>query len=107
MKEINRNELIISMGSTKDLILIETLPKNYYDDGHIPGAINIDVREVEELYKKLGLQENQTIITYCAGRTCKNSHTVADMLTQKGFKNVYCYIGGKQDWAEANLPLIK
>lgn len=107
MKEINRNELITSMGSNKDLILIEALPKNYYEAGHIPGAININVQELEDLYKKLGLHENQTIITYCASRTCKNSHTVADILGQKGFKNVYCYVGGKQDWVEASLPLIK
>lgn len=107
MIEINRNELITSMGCNKDLVLIETLPKNYYEDGHIPGAINIDVSELEEIYKKLGLKKDQTIITYCASNTCKNSHTAADILSQKGFKNVYCYAGGKQDWIEANLPLIK
>ena len=107
MKEISRNELITWLGLKKDLIILETLPKNYYEDGHIPGAINIDMPELEELYKKLGIQENQTIVTYCTGKTCKNSHTVADRLTQKGFINVYCYVGGKQDWIEANLPLTK
>lgn len=107
MNKISVNELVNLMGERKDLILIESLPTNYFLSGHLPGAINIDVSDAEQLLPKLSINKDQPIVTYCASRTCKNSHTVYEILVQKGFKNVACYEGGKEDWLANSLTLVK
>lgn len=90
-----------------DTVLFEVLPLSYYEDGHIPGAIQIDLEEIPKMSRKLGLKQSTKIITYCSGETCKNSHQAAGLLQELGFKNVLVYSGGKKDWLARGNQLTK
>lgn len=88
-----------------DVTVVETLGPQYYEDGHLPGAINIPHTEVAELAGDLLPDKDATIVTYCSNVDCQNSQVAAAQLQAMGYTNVRKYAEGKQDWREAGLPL--
>jgi rhodanese-related sulfurtransferase len=101
---ITRNELHDAI-EAGDVTVVEALPASYYEDAHLPGAINIPHTEVRELAPTLLPDKDAAIVTYCASTTCPNSEIAAKVLTKLGYTNVREYVEGKQDWREAGLPL--
>ena len=101
---ITRDELrdAIEAGS---VTVVETLGAPYYEDAHLPGAINIPHTEVTELAGSLLPDKDAAIVTYCSNTACRNSEVAALQLGKLGYTNVRKYAEGKQDWREAGLPL--
>jgi len=104
VKEIAREELKAKLDRGEGVILVETLGPGYYEDAHLPGAINIPHTEVDELAPKLLPDRSAQIVVYCSNRPCQNSPQAARRLEALGYENVYDYEEGKQDWIEAGLP---
>lgn len=42
---------------------------------------------------------------YCWNTACTGSAYAAEQLETLGYRNVRRYIGGKQDWTDAGLPV--
>ena len=84
---------------------VETLGPAYYEDAHLPGAINIPHTDVAELAPRLLPDRAAAIVTYCSNTACRNSEVAAAQLRALGYTNVRKYAEGKQDWEEAGLPL--
>ncbi|WP_109505429.1 rhodanese-like domain-containing protein [Nocardioides speluncae] len=87
-----------------EAIVIEALPASYYEDAHLPGAINIPHDEVEELAPQLLTDKQATLIVYCADLACPNSTLAARRLARLGYGRVFDYAEGKADWIGAGLP---
>jgi len=104
VKEISREELRAKLDWGEGVILVEALGPRYYEDVHLPGAINIPHTEVGELAPVLLPDRSAEIVVYCSNRTCQNSPQAARKLDALGYENVYDYEEGKQDWIEAGLP---
>lgn len=102
--KISRDELKAKLDNGEKVILIEALPKKYYRDAHLPGALNIPHDQVGELAPKLLPNKSAEIIVYCANGPCENSGVAAERLAAIGYTNVRDYHEGKQDWIEAGLP---
>ncbi len=102
--EITREELKGKMDQGENLILVETLGSRYYEDAHLPGAINIPHTEVEDLAPAMLPDKSAEIVVYCSNKACQNSPQAARRLMALGYENVYDYEEGKQDWIEAGLP---
>jgi rhodanese-related sulfurtransferase len=101
---ITREELRIEM-VRGDVTVVETLGPLYYDDAHIPGAINVPHTEVRRLAPSLLPDKDAAIVTYCSNTDCRNSQIALDQLRAMGYTNVRKYFEGKQDWIEAGLPV--
>jgi len=86
-------------------ILVEALGSTYFEDAHLPGAINIPHEQVDELAPELLPDRSAEIVVYCASTTCRNSEIAARRLEQLGYTNVAEYVDGKADWIEASLPV--
>ena len=86
-------------------IVVETLPASYFEDAHIPGAINIPHTEVRALAPGMLPDKDALIVTYCANLPCPNSRVAAQVLAKLGYTNVREYAEGKDDWRAAGLPL--
>ena len=101
---ITRDELraLIDAG---DVTVVDTLGPQHYDDAHLPGAINIPHTEVARLAPELLPDKDAAIVTYCSNTACRNSDVALAQLRSMGYTNVRRYVDGKQDWAEAGLPL--
>jgi rhodanese-related sulfurtransferase len=101
---ITRAELreLIEAGA---VTVVEALPPAYYEDGHLPGAINIPHTEVRALAPSLLPDKDAAIVVYCANLPCPNSGVAARVLTKLGYTDVREYAEGKDDWREAGLAL--
>ena len=104
MREISRSALAEAILSANPPILVEALPRRYYDSGHIPTAKPLPLDEFERA-AEIVPDKSRAIVVYCTGVTCPNSHQASAFLATRGYANVAVYAGGKQDWTEAGLRL--
>jgi len=105
VKTISRQQLKEHIENGKDLILVEALPEKYFNEAHIPGAIQMDYTEVKDKAHVLLKNKDDMLVVYCASTECQNSTKGAKQLDSIGYTNVYEYVEGKQDWIEAGLPV--
>jgi len=101
---ISRDELqaAISAGSVS---VVDALPASYYDQQHLPGAVNLVADDVAARAPEVLPDKDAAIVTYCSNAACPNSQQVATALEQLGYTDVRKYREGIQDWAEAGLPV--
>lgn len=70
--------------------------------GHLPGAINIPLRELEQ--RLGGLSRRREIVAYCRGPYCVLSFDAVAALRGRGFK-VRRLVDGYPEWIAAGLPV--
>jgi rhodanese-related sulfurtransferase len=87
-----------------DVVVVDSLPASYYDQIHLPGALNLVESDVDELASALLPDKNATIVTYCTNEACGNSQAVANRLERLGYTSVRKYREGIQDWVSAGNP---
>ena len=76
-----------------------------FADGHIPGAININVQSDDFCELAVNeLSKDSTVLVYC--RSGRRPLTAAAVLTELGYKVVNLK-GGIIEWEEDGLPVTK
>ena len=101
---ISRDDLRLRMTTTERPILVEALGAGYYEDAHLPGAINIPPGQVDRLAAAM-LPDRQAPIVVYGSATGASSDAVARRLEELGYATVAVYRGGKEDWVEHGLPV--
>jgi len=85
--------------------VIDARPPELYRQGHIPGALNCYVYELETylppLLEKLALDE--PLMIYCAGEDCEDSRFLAQTLQELGFRRMFVFEGGFSGWQGAGM----
>lgn len=87
-------------------IFIDSRSKEEFDEGHIKNAINIpfyDSEKYENILNKIST--DKIIVTYCSSKECDTSILHGDELFEKGYKRVYIFQGGWDDWLQAGYPI--
>lgn len=105
MKTVSREDLSTRLHSRAP-ILVEALPAKYFQEGHLPGAININHDEIRAKATQLLPDKASEIVVYCASSTCTNSDKAAAQLEALGYQNVAVFKGGKEDWVQGGLSLV-
>lgn len=85
MEAVNHEELTERVRSGR-VTLIDVRPTDEYAAGHIPGAISVPLRELEERLAEL--PGDREIVAYCRGPYCVLSVQAVETLTKKGFTAV-------------------
>lgn len=106
-KEIDSVALAKKIFDTGDVLFVDARSQNQYENGHIPGAISLPIGQFE---KRIEFFLNryppaQPIVTYCSGRTCEDSHDLAQFLSDVGFTNVQIFIDGFPGWEAEGYPV--
>jgi rhodanese-related sulfurtransferase len=106
LKFITLEDLLEMLTNNEDFKLVEVLASEEYKEGHIPGAINLPLKELE---KGAGqkLKKTEKIVVYCESYTCHASTKAAKKLLESGYKEVLDFKGGKRWWRHAGLELEK
>ena len=104
MKTIETAELK-TLVSGNQAVIAEALPARYFEQGHLPKAINIPLDATDEMIMRALADASKTVVTYCTGFTCPNSRKLAVRLELLGFKDVRAYEGGKEAWTQSGLHL--
>jgi rhodanese-related sulfurtransferase len=103
-EKITLEELRDRLDRGEELILVEALGPAYYEEAHLPGAINIPHDQVDELAPALLPDKDAQIVVYCSNGPCPNSGIAARRLVQLGYTQVRDYHEGKAEWIAAGLP---
>jgi rhodanese-related sulfurtransferase len=104
--EISSLELAAKIREHARFVLVEALPPQYYDAGHLPGAINLPLDAIEPKAATLLPDRSTEIVVYCSGPTCQNSHVAKRKLESLGYAQVRVFSGGKAAWTEAGHALV-
>lgn len=89
------------------VLFIDARDQEEYNDGHIAGAINIPYFSVDEFIGQLSRIDKFTpLVTYCEGADCDMSIRLGDELFKRGFKKVFVYFGGWEEWRNADYPIV-
>jgi rhodanese-related sulfurtransferase len=102
---ISRDELKLKLDRGDALVLLEALPPMYFEDSHLPGALNLPHDRVDALAATLIPDLSAEVVVYCANAPCPNSGIAARRLTALGYTNIREYAEGKEDWITAGLPV--
>jgi rhodanese-related sulfurtransferase len=62
---IGREELKAKIDSWGDVGLVETLDPEYYEDAHLPGAVNLPLDRIGELAPEILPDKDADIVVYC------------------------------------------
>jgi rhodanese-related sulfurtransferase len=90
-----------------DVLFVDARSQNHYGNGHIRGAVSLPVGQFEEKIEFFlnRYPPEQPIVTYCSGRTCEDSHELAQLLSDLGFTKVQVFIDGFPGWKEEGYPI--
>ena len=106
-QEIDRVALAKYLFDKDEVLFVDARSQNDYDNGHIPGAVSLPVGQFEERIDSFlnRYPPEQAIVTYCSGRTCEDSHDLAQFLSDVGFTNVRIFIDGFPGWEAEGYPI--
>jgi rhodanese-related sulfurtransferase len=106
--EIDRDELKQKkLDHPKKSVLVEALPLEYFRKLHLPGAIKHSSRPYAKSGARANSQQGRGDNRILRWPYCRASRQAADELTGMGYVNVCPYVGGKQDWTQAGLPVVR
>jgi rhodanese-related sulfurtransferase len=103
---VTLEDLLEMLENKVNFKLVEVLAKEEFDKGHIPGAINLPLDEIENLAKQ-NLKKMEIIVVYCESYSCHASTKAARKLLEMGYKKTLDFTGGKRWWRHAGLDLEK
>jgi rhodanese-related sulfurtransferase len=87
---------------------IDSRSAEEFAEGHVKGAVNIPFYGSENYLDTINrLNKNEIVITYCSSADCDISILSGDELFEMGFKRVYVFIGGYDEWIKNNYPTSK
>jgi len=102
-KAINYSQVKKLMADPTVMIL-DARNEHEFAEGHLPNSRNIFALEFERYIPELiGMNKDIRIIVYCGGGQCELSHELSNNLIGLGFKKVYIYLGGWDDWKKNGM----
>ncbi|HEX6984558.1 MAG TPA: rhodanese-like domain-containing protein [Planctomycetaceae bacterium] len=86
------------------LTVIETLPDEFYDEFHLPGAKNVPLDDrFEESARRVAPDPSKPVLVYGLDRKSDAPVKAAQRLERLGYARVYVFPGGKIEWKENGL----
>jgi rhodanese-related sulfurtransferase len=102
LEPVTRKELMQRLRGGAVMVL-DVRPKDEFGLGHLPGAVNIPLRELKARLAKF--KRSQEIIAYCRGPYCVLSYEAVAALRRLGFK-ARRLEDGLPEWRAAGLPVV-
>lgn len=82
--------------------VLDVRPSEEYRAGHLPGAVNIPLSEIEGRLSKL--PKNKEVVAYCRGPYCVLAFEAVKLLRERGFK-ARRLEAGLPEWRTKGLPV--
>jgi len=97
------NQEIVVNQRKNDLIVINVLKKELYEDCHIEGSLSVPFDQIEQ-YVQEHIDKSTEIVIYCSNYMCTASGAACKKLQALGFNNVCAYEAGTAEWYQKGLP---
>lgn len=82
--------------------VLDVRPPEEFSAGHLPGAVNIPIHELEKRLSEL--PKRKEVVAYCRGPYCLMSYDAVQLLRRKGLKARRLQ-AGLPEWRRAGLPV--
>jgi len=107
LPEVNARQALEMLRSGK-AIFVDSRDAKDYQDNHIPGALNIPMREWNTAWPKMRhrLPKTRTLLLYCYGGKCGLSTRMAKRLLELGYQKPVILEYGWKEWTEARYPTV-
>jgi rhodanese-related sulfurtransferase len=97
-------EAVLLMNRSR-LLVLDVRDEAEYAQGHIQGAKNFPVGELEKRIKELEKHKNKPVLVHCQRGV--RSSTACKLLAKNEFVQLHQLEGGLDKWIEAKMPLVK
>jgi len=101
MEPVDRDALLERVRK-EAVTVLDIRPVEEYNAGHIPGAVSIPLKELEQHLSEL--PRDQEIVAYCRGPYCVLAIQAVEILRNKGFHAIRLE-EGIQDWRAMGFPV--
>ncbi len=95
--DLDQNVWLEKQKKTYNSIILDVRTKEEFEDGHIPNACLMDIRNPQEFLKGINLLDNKKFyFVYC--RSGARSAQACQLFKQSGIKNCFNLLGGILEW---------
>ena len=102
-RDIEASPFLLERVASKDWLLIDVRSPEEYASGHIPGAINMPHKSIDEYISDLQEHKDKPIILYC--RSGRRAKLAMKVLQEQDFTDVMHLEGDILGWNEAGYPI--
>jgi rhodanese-related sulfurtransferase/predicted transcriptional regulator len=84
------------------VVVLDVRPSEEFSAGHLPGAINIPIHELEKRLREL--PKRKEVIAYCRGPYCLMSYDAVSLLRKRGIR-ARRLEAGLPEWSAGGFPV--
>ena len=99
---VTQQQLLEKLKQHDRPLLLDVRTIGEFRQGHIPGAVNIDIRQLEHALPRLSAYRNNEVIVYC--ETGARASSAIPMLKQAGFTHLLLTDSDMSGWRRSRLP---
>jgi rhodanese-related sulfurtransferase len=105
MPSVITHQQLVARLAEDTIVLLDAQAPGWFEREHMLGAHRLDWGDIERSVGSAVPHRCTAVAVYCWNTTCTGSE-IATALERPGYRNVYRYIGAKQDWTDHGAPLI-
>ncbi|OUL58661.1 rhodanese-like domain-containing protein [Pseudoalteromonas ulvae] len=96
-------EQFLKSQQSSNISIIDVRSVEEFNDGHIPGAINIPHNQIQDHLELLLTLQRQPVVVYC--RSGRRAAIAEKAMAELGLKDVHHLEGDWLSWQEKSLPV--
>lgn len=95
----------IMLARRADVLFLDVRSRGFFSRGHIKGAVNLPLTEMNEVTIAVVVRDHANIVVYCDGQTCLAGPQAVNLLRKHPRLNVMLYRGGWNEWLSLDFPI--
>lgn len=101
-------EIFTLLDEYPELLIIDARIRTDRAEGYIEGSVSLpDIETNCGSLKKFIQEKTSPVLFYCNGVKCGRSGKSSKVAVKCGYKNIYWFRGGFDEWKSKNLPYVK
>ena len=98
--------MVANLYKQKGFTFIDVRPAAEFQQGHIAGAVNLDVeKDLNEESLAAVVKKDQPVVFYCSGLKSSASATAVQKALDWGWNTVFYYRAGFTEWKNSGLAV--
>ncbi|MDH4273836.1 MAG: rhodanese-like domain-containing protein [Gammaproteobacteria bacterium] len=104
---VSAEEVVALVEKTPNLVIIDSRKASDFKKGFIEGAISMpNTDTTPDSLAKVVKSKTTPVLFYCNGVRCGRSVDSSKVAMAAGYKKVYWFRGGIEEWESKGLPLV-
>jgi rhodanese-related sulfurtransferase len=105
VREISVKKVKSMLGREEEMLLVDARSATSYQQGHLPGAVNIPACEIKNS-SLLPEEKEMLLVFYCGGPLCGISTNASSAAARAGYTNVSVMRSGISGWLDAGYVTV-